>query len=333
MKLTRVNRQDYNNIDCIKVCMAVLVVATHTAFFSFIKSPQLYDAVFTALSVKVPFFFVASGFLVWNKVWCASTEEKLFRIKKWIRKTFRLYLLWTIIYLPLTIYGFYLDGLSLCKSLAVFLRNVLFVGENFYSWQLWYLLGMLVAGILLYCLVKLRVNQTIIYIIAGLLAILGVTIDYCNTHDLLPSFCSIYYKLFDSTRNGLFEGFPYIMIGVLIASAGAINSKKVLWLILVCSFVAHMYGFKIATFLMTYALFSLVVQVDLKKRSDNLYKSFRLTSTVVYLIHMLWVGLFTFVVPINNATILFVIVVLLSFASAYLAIRYQDSKVIKLLVR
>lgn len=333
MKLIKVNRGDYNNIDLIRVCMAILVVATHTAFFSFIKSPKIYDAIFTALSVKVPFFFVASGFLVWNKVSCASPEDRLCRVKKWIGKTLRLYAIWTLIYLPLTIYGFYLDGVGIEKSIAVFMRNVIFVGENFYSWQLWYLLGMLVAGVILYFMLKLKFSHIVMCTIAIILAVSGVLIDYCNIHNLCPNLCGLYYKIFDSTRNGFFEGFPYIMIGVTIATYGVPHSKKLLWIIFVLSFIVHMLGLKLATFVMTYALFSLVAQVDLKERQDNLYKQMRLTSTVIYLIHMLWVGLFTFVFPVNNPILLFVIVVLASFGSACIAIKYKDAHIVRILVR
>ena len=88
----KITRSDYNNIDCIKVCMAFFVVATHTNLFSIIESQRISDILTTALSIKVPFFFAASGFLVWRKVANASKEDKLKRLVGWMNKTRRLYI-------------------------------------------------------------------------------------------------------------------------------------------------------------------------------------------------------------------------------------------------
>lgn len=120
--------------------MSVLVVATHTGLFSLIHDKELADTLINSLAIKVPFFFVASGFLVWYKIGNSSIEDKKTKLRRWINKTFRLYIVWTILYLPFTIYGFYHDGIPVLKSLVVFTRNVLFVGQNFLSWPLWYLL-------------------------------------------------------------------------------------------------------------------------------------------------------------------------------------------------
>lgn len=333
MNFVRVNRNEYNNIDCIKVCMAVLVVATHTSFFSFISSKDVYNAVFTALSVKVPFFFAASGFLVWNKIYNARTEEKLVRIKSWIIKTLRLYIVWTLIYVPYTILGFHLEDTNIVQALLLFFRNLFLVGENYYSWQLWYLLGMLVAGILMYMMVKCEWKFSSMLYAAIFLAISGVILNKIIDNNVASNLTDIYLKLFKTTRNGFFQGFPYIMIGAAIAHYGVLTSQKILWGTLVFSFITHMMGFQISTFVMTYALFSLVAQFDLPQRKDSLYKNFRLTSTIVYLVHMLWIGIFTFIVHVQNTTIMFILVVSCSFLTAYVSIIYKDTKLVRLLFR
>ncbi len=333
--ISRVERTEYNNIDFIKVCMAVLVVATHTSLFSIIDDVNARDFLMTALAIKVPFFFVASGFLIWNKIWSSSKEEKLSRLKGWIKKTARLYLVWTLIYLPFTIYGFYKDeNLSVLKSVALFFRNFLFVGENYLSWPLWYLLGMLVAGCIIYLMVKWDWKDKIMFIIGLLFALIGANINFCISNGILESITAIYVKLFNSTRNGFFEGLPYILIGVLIASRGVIKSKKILWAIFVVSFLLHMFGYALADFVVVYSLFSLVIQFDLKRRTDNLYKNFRLTSTVVYFVHMIWVGLITIFIPNTMPPIfLFLLVVILSFATATIVIKNKESQIVKLLFR
>lgn len=327
--MLRISRSNFNNIDLIKVCMAVLVVATHTNLFSVISSIEWREMLTNALAIKVPFFFAASGFLVWYKIWNATKQEKLSRLRKWLSKTLRLYIVWTLIYLPYAIYGFWLDGLSFPKAFLVYSRNILLVGQNFWSWPLWYLLGMLVAGIIIYLMVRLDFKARTMYIIAALFALVGVVINHM--HDI--GYFNIYYRLFETTRNGFFEGLPYIMIGVAVASNGVVSSKKRLFILLLCSFFIHMFGAKLATFFVIYSLFSLVLQFDLGPRKDDLYRNFRLTSTIIYFIHMLWVGLVTLLYPGLAPYWMFLIVLLLSFATAYLVIHNKETAVVKFCFR
>lgn len=334
MLFYRIKREDFNNIDCIKVCMAVLVVATHTSLFSIISNPYISVFINTALAIKVPIFFTASGFLVWNKICNATLKNKLQRISSWIKKTARLYSIWTLIYLPFTIYGFAKDNMGIIKSCIVFLRNTILIGENYMSWPLWYLLGMLTAGIIIYYLVKSNCKMATMYLAAAACAILGTILDYCHSEGICNIITYPYFKLFQTTRNGFFQGLPYIMIGIAIANEGILKSKKWLTGILILSFIAHMAGIKLATFIMTYALFSLIIQFDLPKRKDNLYRNCRLTSTIVYFVHMLFVASITIFTPIEIPNyLLFIVVVILSFITAGIAIRHKESKIVKILFR
>ncbi len=184
------------------------------------------------------------------------------------------------------------------------------------------------AGVIIYLMVRLDFKARTMYVIAALFALIGVVIN--QMHDI--GYFNIYYRLFQTTRNGFFEGLPYIMIGVAIASHGVCN-KNILWLLLIASFIVHMLGVKLATFVVIYALFSLVLQFDIKPRQDNLYKNFRLTSTIVYFVHMLWVGLLTILYPGLHPYWMFVATVALSFATAYLVIRNKETAVVKFCFR
>lgn len=328
-------RANYNSIDVIKVCMSVLVVATHTGLFSLIHDKELADTLINSLAIKVPFFFVASGFLVWYKIANSSIEDKKTKLRRWINKTFRLYIVWTMVYLPFTIYGFYHDGVPVLKSLVVFTRNVLFVGQNFLSWPLWYLLGMLVAGVVTFLIVVVwKMKMTVLYVVATLFAVSGVLLDYCNEHMYMQTITEPYYKLFQTTRNGFFEGIPYITIGIAIASGHVIRSKYVLLALFIGSFTLHMFGVKLATFVAVYALFSVVLSFDLPNRNDSFYGNCRLTSTIIYFVHMIWVGLLTILLPIRlSPQWLFVIVVLLSFLTAIFVIRNKENRLFRFCFR
>lgn len=113
--------KEYKGLDIMKFVMAIVVVAIHTRpemSFNSSLARQIFEAIY---SLAVPFFFIASGFLLFRKISLPLTEEGEQRIKSYLSRMCRLYLVWTIIYLPLTIYGFYLDGLSPVRAGVVFL--------------------------------------------------------------------------------------------------------------------------------------------------------------------------------------------------------------------
>ena len=182
-------------------------------------------------------------------------------------------------------------------------------------------------------LIKNNIKENTIYLIAIILASLGVLIDWFRDNHMFNSLLDIYFSIFQTTRNGFFKGFPYIVIGISIAQKGVLN-LRVLYSIFILAFAAHMFGFKLATFIMTYALFSIIIQYDFKSRSDNLYRNFRLTSTVVYFVHMIWVGIFLLLCPIKISNVcLFLLVAICSLLTSCFVIKNKDNRFVKLCFR
>ena len=332
--LYHIDKKEYFGIDYIKAFMAIIVIAIHTSPQSNIDNTLIKDSIHSLYNIAVPLFFIASGFLTWNKIHNSTTSEKRNRLKGWIRKTARIYIVWTAIYLPFTIYGFYLDDNSITKSGLIFIRNIVFVGENYMSWPLWYLLGMLVAATIIYFMVSQNFRQRTMYITAITMAIIGVSLEYCHDNGFLQIITNPYFRLFQTTRNGFFQGLPYIMIGISIANDGIIKSKKLLAGIILLGFVLQMVGYQFASFITSYALFSLIIQIDFSEREDNLYYNYRMTSTIIYLVHMLFVASITILLPIKLPNyLLFLIVVILSIITAKTIIPHKENRIVKLLFR
>lgn len=322
-------KECFEAIDCFKILMAIIVIAIHTNPQNIFDNIAIKLLVSKVYEVAVPFFFITSGFLLWNKMHNASKEYKLIRLKKWIKKTFRLYSIWTLIYLPFTIYGFYLSEIGIVKSIIIFFRNFLLVGQNFWSWPLWYLLGMLVAGLILYVIVKYEIRDYVMYSIAFVLAITGALLNFFHETGIMSIIVESYYKLFYTTRNGFFEGFPYIVIGIAVANHGVLRSKVILYGILLVSFILHMMEINIATFFMSYALFSIVMLFDLNKKNDKFYRNCRLTSSILYFVHMIWVGCLIFIYPQINPLLLFVLTLLLSFVTSRVILFYSETRFVE----
>lgn len=120
--------------------------------------------------------------------------------------------------MPLTIFGMVSSGDPPVVSILKFVRNFLFVGENYYSWTLWYLNGLVFALGFIYILSR-RVSVRAIFILSVAFYLAGVGLNWLGAiSDELPVFISmpvkLYFKLFCSTRNGLFQSFAFLMIGV-----------------------------------------------------------------------------------------------------------------------
>lgn len=232
-----------------------------------------------------------------------------------------------MIYLPFTIYGYVVDGLSPLKALLVFVRNFLFVGENMYSWPLWYLLAMIVAGIIIYFMVYYRIKKSHIYAFALFALLLGIIID--NTKGI-SGLSSLYFKLFYTTRNGLFVGLPYLIIGIVIASNGIIAKRMLLISLLIIGFTLYCYGLGVARYFVAYILFSLVLGINIDN-DDKVFKSLRTSSVVVYFVHMIFVGIITISNLEISHFVLFAIVTLISLLTSLIVIKYKNTGVVKLI--
>ena len=246
----------------------------------------IHTTVSNPLGVKdlaVPFFFIASGFFLFGKLGSGTPKEGDAYLLKWLLRTARLYVIWTLVFLPFTVYGFISYGTPFAKAVAIFFRNIIFVGENYLSWPLWYLLGMLWAGGIIFILRKLKVP------VWGMLLI-GIALMLVAQLSDLGS-VSLYHHIFNNTRNGIFVGFPYMMAGGLAARFDVSRISPVVWLvafliIFICStYVAWLIS------LAAVALFLFAASVkDIGFVTESLSRELRQASLVIYLVHMIFAG-------------------------------------------
>ena len=82
-------------------------------------------------------------------------DREIRKIQEFIKQNYQeMYLKWSAIYLPLTLSGWIIEGGMSYKYLIYILRNFIFIGENFYSWTLWYLNGLIFALIFIDVLLR-----------------------------------------------------------------------------------------------------------------------------------------------------------------------------------
>ena len=206
----------FNSIDLIKFIMSFLVVAIHTNPLKMCNIPAvtvLYDCI---TACAVPFFFLASGFLLAQK----STAENFPQIiKKHLFKIIKMYLIWSVLYLPLAVIHFWSEGESFLRSVLLYLRGFFIVGENYNSWMLWYLLSTIYALLFILFLVQRKIKLTHVLILGSILFAIGCVIpSFVGYTGSLPGVFSFFKKVLSVVVSGrIFKGFLYIPLGMVLA--------------------------------------------------------------------------------------------------------------------
>lgn len=315
-----------NNIDSMKFIMSLLVIAIHVRPFEGYHIQILFDKI---SPIAVPFFFIASGYLLSKNFKSISKEEINFKLSTYLKKTISLYLIWTVIYLPFTIYGCLKEEYNLKQSILSFVRGFLFIGENYYSWPLWYLLALIISVYIIKLLINFNISINKILLISIFLTLIGLYISNFASHDNL--IISLYYKLFSSTRNGFFVGLLYVSIGFHIALKGGFSNKFNKIIILVCS-IGIAFNVPFSVYLFSYSLFNIVINSNSLIYDIDLNKNLRSLSTTLYLTHMIFYGIIrhSFLYHYMSSAYLFIITTILCISLGCFIISKQDNKYIKL---
>ena len=276
-------------IDVMKYIMAFCVIAIHTTPLKDIDNDTISRMYEAAVSIAVPFFFLSSGYLIGRKIQNTKEFDDIL-VERQQRKIIKYYVIWTIVYLPLTILGFCKAGDGFVKSLVQFIRNVFFQGENYYSWPLWYLLSAIYGLTILKLLVesKKETKKFNFYSIAILCfcVFMHFATDYLvnlnTTNNIVMTVSLILEKTIGKGR--LFSGVYYILLGNMIAKNEYHIDRIYLLAIFTASYltVAFTSFFPIKV-IMCITFFLLVI--SFKATGNGIY--FRRTSTIMYYTHMI----------------------------------------------
>ena len=145
----------YNALDVCKMVLVTLVVAIHTGPLQFCKNTAIRYVYGRLTEMVVPCFFVISGFLLGIHLKDPFTDPENGNIlRSYRRKILKMYLFGMAAYLPLAIWNFIKHDTSILKALFLYIRGLLWLGQQYNSWHLWYLLGTVYAMCLLIYLWK-----------------------------------------------------------------------------------------------------------------------------------------------------------------------------------
>ncbi len=195
------------SIDILKIGLAVFVVCLHLHVLRDSYPLFSYVLVNGLFRMGVPVFLIISGYFFFY----VNDTAKL---KKWSFRIFLLYAIWSVVYIPFW------------KEDDRYLMNILFGYHH-----LWYLIGTLFAGLLLYVLRNKPAKNLFFIIIICFCC--GYTIQYLGNSHYFEGETDVVFNLFPTYRNFLFVCFPFLGIGFLIKKLGIdVKRKPSLWMVL-----------------------------------------------------------------------------------------------------
>ena len=334
---------NYNNLDILKYISAILIIILHLR--PFVNFSDELDLAFNNIITRicVPIFFIITGYFV-----AIKEKDNPNYIKDYIKKTIPLYLIWSAIYIPIII-GYiikyiplindYLSKLNLSIPLLILLIILLLpiaiiialVYTGVY-YHLWYFPALILSLIVLNKWKK-RFNIKYLLFISFFLLIFGATETY---YGMLPfkikELVTLYYNIFFTTRNFLFFGLFYVVLGYFIGLKKQPYSKYCFLKFVICFFLLIFEAIflhdierlnsniLLSCVPLTYYLFIFVIYLT-KQKSKKSKFNFRSLSKYYYLVHPFVIAIcFEFLNIKVNPYIQILITIIITHIISYLLI-------------
>ena len=239
---------NYNNIDILKYICDILIIALHLRPFQNFSNEL--DLAFNNIITRicVPMFFLITGYFVAKK---EKDHENY--IKEYIKKTIPLYLTWSALYLPVLL-GTVLQNVELINSylvnvnipfyflipIIVLLIPIALVIALVYTgvyYHLWYFPALILSLVVL-AKWKKKWNVKYLLVISFVLLLFGATETYYGVLPVsIKQLLSLYYHFFFTTRNFLFFGLFYVVLGYQMGKKKDLYSKYCFEKLVICIFL------------------------------------------------------------------------------------------------
>lgn len=321
-----------NSIDLFKFLMAIVVIAFHTNPFDKCTSVLVNETAIIVADMAVPFFFLASGYFIADK-WGDTAAERRAYIQKMIISTFKLYCVWTLFHLPLTIYGYIQSGNSVMECVLSYVKYFLFVGKLYNSYHLWYLLSMLYALAGMWILIC-RGKGTRHILAAGVffyvvyLLFRGLQ-GHNDINGVLNAVGKAYYFVFNT--GVIFTGLLYMGIGIYIREHRRLDSRAAAVGIAIGVIIRYTLSPDAGNILSSVMLFALILNLQLP--DHPCYFVLRMLSRYIYLVHLLCFSVYTFIIirrpdklGVDSFFATLILALAVSVVIIYLKGRYERNK-------
>lgn len=328
-------KKTYGILDIAKFISALLVIAIHCA--PFIQVDESVNFVFVQIFARlaVPFFFITSGWLFFRKIDPKQGMKDINNVSAlkhyWFR-IFKIYVIWSVLYLPLMIVTWIQGGFDL-NSIIRLIRDFLFNGTYYH---LWFLPALLMGIPFVYVLYTKFQKHWMLWI-SLTLYVMGMMINvYGNTLLEVPVIGSIiqgYESILVTSRNGIFFAPIYLSLGIYVQDFLQENFKKQSGIAFLISFglfcgeayllrqsnimhdLTSMYLMLLPT---VFFLFMFLMQFHLKEQS--IFSTLRKMSLLIYVSHIYFIFIFLNVLGLPNLLV-YVLTILCSCSCSFILIQ------------
>ena len=233
-------RKQYHGLDVVKFFLAVLVAERHVVQIFFDASSKWRVLLNNWMSnLAVPVFFIIAGFFLFQKTEVPAAgrqadrqnagENGLMddghdigegrkRVYRYCGRILRMYLIWSLIYLPIDLYNWYHGERIIGEGVLGWLHSFLFCST---IPQLWYLPALALASFLVWAAYSRGIKPWQILAAGAVLLICGYLGDnwYYNQNfpQKLQELLALYRSVFLTPRNGVFYGIFYVALGLFVA--------------------------------------------------------------------------------------------------------------------
>nr|WP_063856756.1 membrane-bound serine racemase VanT-C [Enterococcus casseliflavus]ABX79415.1 VanTc4 [Enterococcus casseliflavus] len=198
-------------IEQFRVILAMMVVAIHCLPLHRLWPNGDILITLTLFRIAVPFFFMISGYYVFSDLATQNSYPARQRIWLFIKKQLQVYLIATLLFLPL---AWYSGILGLNMPLDTFIQTLL---VNGILYHLWYFPAIITGGLLVMGLLT-RLSFKQVFFIAVGLYVVGLGGDSWSglaAQTPITPLYSLIFQLLDGTRNGIFFAPLFLILGVL----------------------------------------------------------------------------------------------------------------------
>lgn len=203
----QVQTKQYDMINIFRLICAYLIIVIHTCAFQCFGNAAIFVTNFSIGMIAIPFFFATSGYFLY------AGFNKPHYLKNYIKKLALIFIVATLIYIPLCLPGMYADLST--KGLKFILQTFLIYSL---PGHLWYISTLLMSAVVIYVFLKKDWIKPLIGLSIILFIITVIGQGYFNVFEGHPIMKCIaaYNYIFDRIRNGFAFGIPYMTMGVIV---------------------------------------------------------------------------------------------------------------------
>lgn len=271
----------FDGIDLFKYIMAYAVVIIHADAFESTTLPFFIEWI---IRQAVPFFFIVSGFFLHRKAIQLDHSQKANLYLSRAINLLRIFGVWLIIYLPLSIIYFFHEHFTFAEILRNYIFTVLVYGQSFMAMPLWFIYSLSLSCFLLFICSKTNHNRLILLIL-GIGVYLVEWIDKTSLLSITPN--QLIHTMFLYTHRTL-GGLIYIVAGTMIFKL--IKTSFIFQKGIFCILVSILlFYFKFPFWQLFGGCGFMLIGIDLNLSSSSIWSKLRQQSMWIYYTHMLFI--------------------------------------------